>query len=116
MAVMRELAMGLGAAARGVRSPSRSRVAREDQTQLAGLGELVGGEHHQRLVTRRLHLVAQGRLAGAVAGDGRVLAEGDDERGDPGAEPLPEIRGLGARLLDRVVEDPGREDEERQAA
>ena len=45
---------------------------------------------------------------GAVAGDGRVLAEGDDERGDAGAEPLVEILGLGARLLDRVISSHGR--------
>ena len=82
----------------------------EGQTELAGLGDLVGGEHHQGLVARRLHLVAQGGLAGAVAGDGRVLAEGDDERGDAGAEPLVEILGLGARLLDRVMQQAGGHD------
>jgi len=49
-------------------------------------------------------------LAGAVAGDRRVLAEDDHERGDPGAEPLVQIGGLGARLLDRVVEHSGGHD------
>src|SRR4051794_22008433 len=81
-----------------------------DEPQLVRLDDLVGGEHGDDLVARRLDAPAELRLALLVVGDRLVLAQRADHPGDGRAERLAQLVERDAALLDDVVQQPGGDD------
>jgi hypothetical protein len=93
----------------GLVGPGRG-VAGERRAQLARLGDLVGGEDRLGVAAGRGDLLAQGGLAGALVLDARVVAQDRDELGDPVAEARAQVLGGRVGVLDRVVQQSGRDD------
>jgi hypothetical protein len=91
-------------------SDSAAGIAQRLGAQLAGLGDLVGGEDRHRLRAVAGDLLAQRGLALGVVGDRRVVAEDLDEVGDPVAEALADVLGRGVGVLDEVVQQAGGDD------
>jgi len=77
------------------------------EPQLADLGQLVGGEHRQRVVAGVGDLITKRGLASRVAGDPLVVADGPDDFTDSAAEPGKQLRRGRIGLLERVVQQTG---------
>ena len=75
--------------------------------KFADLGELVGGEHHERVLPGVFDLLAQRFLAFRVGGDPLVLTDRAYDRRDLGSEPSGEVVLGRVGLLERVVQDAG---------
>jgi hypothetical protein len=84
--------------------------------QLAHLRDLVRGEHHLCLRPGLRNLLEQRRLARVVVADPVVLGHREHEVRDVVAETRAKLGGLGRGLLERVVQDAGRDDVVRRAA
>jgi len=74
------------------------------EAQFADLGDLVGGEYHQRLGAGLCDLFARRHLPCCIAADRSVLGDGEDKRGDFHPEPGPQFGRVSVGLLDDVVQ------------
>src|SRR3954469_1617622 len=81
-----------------------------DEPELARLDDLVGGEHDDDLVARRLDPPAELGLALLVVADRLVLAQRGDHPGDARPERLAQLVECDAALLDDVVQQPRGDD------
>jgi hypothetical protein len=90
-------------------------VAGDAIGQLTHLGDLVGSEYEGCVAGSVAYLLAQQLLAVAVAGYGRIVADGLDEVGDVCAEACGELGDARMAVLQDVVQQAGGDDDSRAA-